>query len=271
MTEGAAEPVEQRLAPAAAAAGEPERKSWWERLKPLWWMRGFVGAIAVLGAMQIAEWPREEWLRVPHAIATRWQEIVGSLAAKLREVMPIPIDLTPSEAVRLVGMSAVQFPIVLGYYSWLRREDRNGSTKTRSALLLSVPIATLLPLGPGDIVSDTWVGAIWGMLVLTPVCWAAIRYPVRAMSTTVFLLIVGPPFTVSTVLLVTGQDSVPAQTLTLYALVAVIMWSVARTYAKAMFAAVTFILTLQAVYLVPTAREWVRPFLDWIDPAGARP
>ena len=127
MTEGATQSVEQTDAPASTPTGKPERKSMWERLKPLWWVRGIVTAFALVGLCDSLGLVRQDWLRVFHAIGARWNDWMGWLATSISQWLPFDWALSNFELTALTVMFATGFPSAI---AWAANDYRKAGRLT---------------------------------------------------------------------------------------------------------------------------------------------
>jgi hypothetical protein len=192
MTEGATEPVEQAVAPAAAPTGEPERMTWWDRIKPLWWVRGIVGALGLIALLDQLGWVREDWLKLVHVIATRWDQVVSILVGYVTAILPWGMEVTSAEAHFLTVVFALTVPATIPSALILLRPPRRRWHEVLLAflfvLLLNNVVFALMP-------GESWLIGGYGdvysiVLLLTTVTTLLLLYRVnrpyfRALTTTV--------------------------------------------------------------------------------------
>jgi hypothetical protein len=148
------DPVEQKGPPVATLVSEPaEKKSIWERLKPVWWLRGVLGALALVGFLDQIGWVREGWLPVVHAIATRWGEFIAWLSKTITIALPFGGEITPAEGHYLTVMFAVILPGIIPAMPILVRNPRTGASTMVVPAFVSIAGTTVLAtLWPGETV-----------------------------------------------------------------------------------------------------------------------
>lgn len=268
MTEGASEPVEQAVAPAAAPVGEPVRLSLWERLKPVWWIRGVVSAVALVGLLDQLGLIREQWLRVFHAVGTRAREIIGWIADRISEILPWNLELMPQEGVVLAFYLAFLLPIAVGLINGQIKGREPSAPIIIGLICVGILLAFAIPFGPGDR-DKNFGGFVWVFAAGFPAVVATASRPLAFVGWVCFLvlLILGAVVLERTFRVDLGG----APFLALLAFVGIALWITNKTFAKGVLITLSFLATLELFYLVPMIQQAMQPFIDWIDPAGAKP
>lgn len=244
MTEGAAEPVEQAVAPAAAPTGEPERKSLWARLKAYWWVTGFSSAFALVHLLDGIGFSRE-WLRVFHAIATGWEYLMKGLGDWLRAIAPFPVDLQPAELSMITIYSGVVIPAMVPWIKGTRDENRAFARAdpklAKFATSFAQPVAIL--------------GI--GMLAASGLAFVSPGDSVSA----------HPGLADPTADMPDGWREFGRFYIFGTAFLMIAIWN--RPYFRVLVIVAGFLGMLELFYLVPIVEAALRPLIDAIDPAGA--
>jgi hypothetical protein len=271
MTEGASEPVEQAVAPAAAPAGEPERKSLWERLKPVWWLRGILAAWGLLAVADQLGFVAEDWLAVVHAFASRWAIWTSAIAGWINLRLPWSMYISPEEANLIALILLLWAPTALKA-AWLlfQRGDR-GDTARICVLIGALTITLIALVLPGDMETNIVTRAA------VPIGIAATFYvlltqftsspPIGEWRSRLLPIVLGVSVTILVVLFVPASWIAGVFILS-FAVRA--LWALNREYTKAMFIALSFIAVLEVAYFVPVLNANMRPVVEWIDaqPSG---
>lgn len=106
-------------------------------------MRGVVGALATIGLLDSLGWIREDWLRVVHAIATRWNTWIGWIADQINVYLPFRAEITKFEANYLVAFSTFGLPALIGHGVRLWKQGDKGQACKMLIVVPLVPVSTL--------------------------------------------------------------------------------------------------------------------------------
>lgn len=134
---------------APANAAPADNRTFWERIRPFWWMRGIVSAIALVGLADHLGLIRHEWLRIFHGVAARWNEWMAWIGSLINFRVPW-IHLGIGDANFLTALSVFYLPFAVPF---LGGELRSQRRVVRWMAIISVLIvigAYIGALAPGD-------------------------------------------------------------------------------------------------------------------------
>ncbi|HVY89252.1 MAG TPA: hypothetical protein VG942_10320 [Hyphomonadaceae bacterium] len=218
MDEGDSTEITQRQASAVQPLDAPAQKTLWERLKPLWWLRGVLGALALVGFLDQLGWVREKWLPVAHAITTRWSEGIAWLSHAVSALLPFHMEITPWEGHYLVVIFALVLPSMIPALGVLLRPPRHKLAEfvvvCFVVVVTNMVVGALLP-GQTTLITDFAPIAIPGLLIISAV-----------------------------------------------AIGSAVLFN--KPYFQALFLTLTFIGTLEVIYLAPILQNLLQPLVDWI-------
>lgn len=241
MSEGSSKHVDQPDATTGLPVNPSSKTSLLERLKPVWWLRGVLAAVALVSLVDQLQIPRPDWLRFIHAIGARWNVWMGWLTDHLSAVLPFGMHLTAYEATFITLYSTIVIP---GWVSQMR---------------VSAPIVFAREIPPrpspfraGWLLRVIGEGALRGYIILVPIL--LVFY---------FGWLLGPNPEGDTRAVTMSNLLVFAATSLTYLFS---LWDYNRRYLKALVISLSFIFTLELFYVVPIFREWLQPIAASIDP-----
>jgi hypothetical protein len=273
-------------------------KPWWNRLPVVWWTRGAISAVALVGlADQLNLFP-ENWLRVVHAIGTRWGEFMSWITSHINFYLPWDANLSAGEGSALTILLLFLPPILIATLSMIPRAGhRILALNAVAAAIAGVFCAATVFTAPDFFVTGAsareWCLIAFGATAANVVVLQELQafiyardvedshfklgdfrvnligVPLLALMSIgggVRLLLTAPAKEApeSFDLLIWATLSAAAVAWTIYGL-----WRANKAYLKSIVIVVTFIATLELIYLTPVLHEWMRPVIDWIDPDGA--
>lgn len=246
MPEGSTDSVEGMVVSAAAASGESDHKSWWDRAKSYWWVSGFSSAFALVHLLDGLGFSRE-WLRVFHVISTGWERALKVIGDLLRSFAPIPIDLSAAELSMITIYSGVLLPAML---PWIK-----GDAVDHAAMEKTSPLARNLIRGLAPAVILLAIGML--LVSLIGFC-----LPGDSVAT-------NPGLMDPTSELPGGWREFGRLYVFGAAIMMIAIWN--RPYFRVLVIVGGFLVMLEVFNHVPVFDAAMQPFIDWVDPAGAKP
>jgi hypothetical protein len=112
------------IGPSSSPPDRSERKSLWERLKPVWWLRGILAAGAIVGLADHLGLVRTDWLKIVHAIGARWNVGMTWVTDLVSMALPFDWSLTVGEGNILTLLSVLIVPAVVPTGRYLMAKER---------------------------------------------------------------------------------------------------------------------------------------------------
>lgn len=173
----------QREQPTPRAGG-----SYWEKLKPVWWLRGILGAGALVGLADHLGLVRENWLRLFHAIGSRWNEWMGWLTGWISAALPFGWNISSGEGSTFALFSTLLVPAMIPAARTLLMRPRQNIHVWAVAAFFGVGfVLTLQMLGPVDMVPESasgytpWFAIGFTGLVAVALLWIFQRRYLKAL------------------------------------------------------------------------------------------
>lgn len=266
MSDAATDSADRLLATNAA---EPTRTSLWERLKPVWWLRGVLGAWSLVALIDQLGLVREDWLRVVHALASRWSQWFEVLTGWANVRLPWGLHISVEEATLLSLLSVLGFPIVA---SVARRNWNSKLYIAASSLVLAAAGAVAVLFAPESFNAPTGFGMALSPSAALIVLYVAIFWSITEVGFRwVPLLLMMASVTLFLALaFFGGSETASLQTWIVFLAppfaALVTLWDLNRAYVKALLVALSFVLMLEVLYWMPAVNELIRPLVQWIDP-----
>lgn len=79
----------------------------------LWWVHGFVAAIAIAGVLDVLGLTGSDWLRVVHAVGEQWMDWARSLSKWITSWLPFGWELGAREATFFFLVAVTVLPLVV--------------------------------------------------------------------------------------------------------------------------------------------------------------
>jgi len=277
-------------APDDAAA--PEQKPWWKRVRPFWKLRGVIAAFGFVGVLDHLEIVRSDVLGILHAVGARWNEWMGWLTNWIS--LQVPIYLTSLEGTALSVYLLLVAPSVVLATVNAARGDRVQWVGALASCLAMLGSLVLLAF-PRDTFAIPFVAVYWVLIATMATLnsmvtmhrafhnWPALsafRW-IMTIATLIFLPLVwyattAPEFDELASIAAESNSwdlesgASPAFALLMASSVIGVtitaLWVFARDYLIWMVVTLTFLLTLEVIYLAPIVQKWMKPAVDFINP-----
>lgn len=273
----------------------------WQRLKPHWLLRGSVLAFAIVGVLDQIGLSRS-FLRVIHALGVLWNGFMTWITGLVTSLLPFGLQLNAEEGNALTIMNLLVLPAAISVLNAVIFLERKIPIFCGFAAFASVLVAQLMLFTPDASYGPyllwgaalIFVPPVVGMMAINIRWWmisfqhhGRFRIPIKER-----ILFVGcgvgllAGVTALVVLTITGAlpaemvAPMTSQTVSVrwedyYSalwFLAGVVWALALAhpkYFKMMFVIAALLLTLEALYHVPLIEQWLAPYLDQLDPAGA--
>lgn len=241
----------------------------------VWWLRGIIAAWAIVGIVDQLGIGSDLLLRVVHAIGARWNIIAETVSGWINIALPFDLQLTASEVTISTINAAIVLPLGATAVWSLVDTTRKASRPLLAGALGIAGACALLFLGlspflPGELIEDPTLAGWFSGAISTVVALAVFQAILHhAGAPALKFAVLGAGFlgmAISTFFDV-GPWIVP---LYLFGILTP-LWIVARSYTKALIISLTFVATLEALYLAPGLREVLQPIVDAIDPSTHPP